>query len=39
MWLSVKTVIIRPQWSVPAARRKPSVCPCSTMRTGISISM
>ena len=39
MWLSVKTVVIRPQWIVPAARRKPSVWPCSTMRTGIRMNM
>ncbi len=34
MWESVNTVIIKPQERVPTARRKPSVCPRSTMSGG-----
>ena len=34
MWLSVNTVIIRPQDSVPTARRKPCVSPLSAISAG-----
>jgi hypothetical protein len=33
-WLIAKTIAISPQCSVPAARRKPSVSPISTIRIG-----